>query len=365
VQLLNLYWLNGKVLSALASVAVAALLMVSSPADAQPPSPYTVETNVKGVYAYTQPPPSFDPMTASAAELQQYGYPPRPAADASPKDLAQWKMVVNPALTRVVPQLLPTNIYHRTVSGLVIKNAKAYSNNWSGRALVQKRPKFTSVSGSWTVPAIQQAGSCPAGGNYSSQWVGIDGFSNQELFQAGSDADLCPFNTTTTRYYPWIEWLPAAEIELTYGNGNPLPFAPGDYLIVNVTATGWSGGESSTGNLIYADITQGWEVITAVVASQLCDAYQFCGTYILGQSAEWIVEAPEVNGSIANLSNYVADPWFDASATDVRNRIYHPKTPRTARPYNITMVNGGGSPISIVNLFGTDVLWFFYGNSAP
>lgn|GEM_PF-1447263 len=214
VKLRDVNLLNRNALRALAWVAASAFLMLSSPARAQSPSPFAVETNIHGVYAYTQPPAGFDPMTASAAQLKLYGYPPRPAPSESAKAFAQWAMVVNPALKRVVPQLLRTNIYHRPASGLVIQNSKktALSQNWSGYALVQKKPAFTSVAGNWILPAAQQAfGTCSGGTDYSSQWVGIDGFSNGELFQAGSDIEAFCSGGTTER-------------SITLGlNGFPLP----------------------------------------------------------------------------------------------------------------------------------------------
>ncbi len=161
-----------------------------------------------------------------------------------------------------------------------------------------------------------------------------------------------------TEYYPWIEWLPAAELELVQTNDKPFPFAQGDYLIVIVTATDWSGGESTNGNLLFTDVTQNWQISGAVTAAALG------GSFVVGQSAEWIVESPEVGGVIANLANYVADPWFDAAAKDLKNTTYLPGSPKKATSYAITMLNSGGSPISFVDLFGTETLWFFDENSA-
>jgi len=362
VKLGNVNSLKGKMLRTLAWVAASGLLISASPALAQSPSPYAVETNLHGVYAYTQPPAGFDPTKASAADLQLYGYPLRPGADASPKDIAQWNMEVNPALTRIVPRLLPTDIYHRPNSSLVIDSSKkpkgATSNNWSGYALSLKKPAFTAVSGSWIVPPVQQAFGTCSGTDYSSQWVGIDGFSNAELFQAGSDTNAaCSGDVTQTEYYPWIEWLPAAELEILQSNESPFPFAPGDYVVVTVTATDFSGGQSSSGHLLYTDVTQNWQVSAAVTASALG------GTFVVGQSAEWIVERPEIGGEFSTLANYIADPWFDATAENNKNKISSPGNTGGAASYSITMVEGGEN-VSFAELFGTDVLWFFDENSA-
>ena len=135
---------------AIVLIAACVHLTTPSPAAAQAPSPYAVETNIQGVYAYTQPPPGFDPSTASAENLELYGYPPRPAANASAEDLARWKHQVNPGLTRIVPRLKATKIYHRPISGLTIRNStNLNSQNWSGYALLKGSARLKSVTGSW------------------------------------------------------------------------------------------------------------------------------------------------------------------------------------------------------------------------
>src|SRR3989442_10465896 len=55
------------------------------------------------------------------------------------------------------------------------------STNWSGYAVTGASGSVTDVKGSWTVPAIQ--GTCPDTNQYSSVWVGIDGFSSATLQQ--------------------------------------------------------------------------------------------------------------------------------------------------------------------------------------
>jgi hypothetical protein len=223
-----------------------------------------------------------------------------------------------------------------------------------------KKPAFTSVSGSWIVPPVRQAFGTCSGTDYSSQWVGIDGFSNDELFQAGSDTNAaCSGDVTETQYYPWIEWLPAAELEIVQSNDTPFPFAAGDYIVVRVTATDFSGGKSSTGDLLFTDATQNWQVSASVTASSLG------GTDVIGQSAEWIVERPEIGGpgDFATLANYIADPWYDATAENNKNKTSSPGSAGSATSYSLTMIEDGEA-VSSAELFGTDVLWFFDENSA-
>ncbi len=81
--------------------------------------------------------------------------------------------------------------------------------NWSGYAQSAATGTFRSVADTWTVPTVNTGF---AGDQYSSDWVGIGGFSESTLVQAGTEAD----NIGGTAFYrAWTEILPEAE--------NPLP----------------------------------------------------------------------------------------------------------------------------------------------
>jgi Peptidase A4 family len=150
--------------------------------------------------AFMRPPEGFDPLTASPEELESWGYPPRPRVTEGSRALAHWLEETNPALRREVPDLVRTpGVYHRAVKGLVIKSSTksnavlATSGNWSGFALVPASgaQPFYHVTAHWTVPTVRQApGTCSGGWDYSSQWVGIGGFNDSFLLQAGSAANV-------------------------------------------------------------------------------------------------------------------------------------------------------------------------------
>lgn len=336
----------------------------------RPPALHVVPTNMPGVYAFTQPPADFNPLTASKEDLAAWGYPPRPDVSEGPEAQANWAEAVNPALKRSVPDLVPRpGSYNRRLMGLKTTGTEhnstaASSSNWSGFGLVTAASgqPFNKVVGRWTVPTVKQApGTCSGGWDYSSQWVGIDGFNNDDLVQAGSAADVyCDIGQSVTEYFPWIEWLPAAETVL-YKNANTdtlYPFAPGDYLNVTVTATNFSGGVSTTGTLSFADVTQGWTISLSFTAASLG------GSEVVGKSAEWIMERTEVDGSLATLPDYVANPWFFASATDTSAVVYSPGVPNTATAYKVTMLDNDEDPESYVTLLNNNGMWFFPEGSA-
>jgi Peptidase A4 family len=348
-----------------------ALLWTLPSAQAQSPVPLAPEkprpTNMRGVYAFTGAPAGFNPDTATPDELARYGYPPRPGAGAPDEALSQWQAVTRPTLRRVVPGLLRTNRRHLPMSALHFdeRNGTVDSLNWSGYAVVGGATSgaFYSVVGHWTIPTVQQPfGSCSGGWDYSSQWAGIDGFDNEYLVQSGSEADAyCSGGRQATEYYPWLEWLPGAEFEIYQSVSplEPLPFSPGDYVVVHVWATRWVSGASQTGNLLFTDATQDWQV-SLVFSSASLD-----GTKIVGKSAEWIVERPTINTNLlGSLANYTANPWALDYTTNLNQFLYTPGTPGTAKPYNITMVDDNGVPISHVDLYRNSALWFYNEGSS-
>lgn len=330
--------------------------------------PHVVPTNLPGVYAFTQPPPSFDPRTASSADLEAWGYPQRPAASEGPEAQVRWLEEVNPAVKRSVPQLVSRpNSYNRQAvgfktNGKLLNATAATSGNWSGFALVNGAQPFYRVTGRWIVPTVKQApNTCSGGWDYSSQWVGIDGASNSDLVQAGSQANVyCDIGQSITEYFPWVEWLPAPELVIYKDAATETlyPFAPGDYLIVTVTATNFSGGVSTTGTLNFQDSTQGWSIALKFTAASLG------GSEVVGQDAEWIVERTEVNGSLATLPDYTADPWVSVQATDLSAATYSMGNPHSATLYNITMLDDSNNPQSKVEQFGTNAMWFYPEGSA-
>src|SRR5437773_12177051 len=62
-------------------------------------------------------------------------------------------------------------------------HASAASLNWSGYSAFASGTTFTDVKASWVAPSV----SCPSGkGQYSSFWVGIDGYNSNSVEQTGT-----------------------------------------------------------------------------------------------------------------------------------------------------------------------------------
>jgi hypothetical protein len=173
------------------------------------------------------------------------------------------------------------------------------SSNWSGYATTST---VTGITGTWTVPAVAATSSA----TYSSTWVGVDGFSNSNLIQTGTEQD---YYSGAAHYSAWWEILPAAE---TIISPNVYRVTPGDRMsasIYETSATVSTGFFRRTSEHVWSisisDTTKGWTYRTN-------QAYAGTGT-----SAEWIQEAPEVNGRIAALAHYTFKP--PATAGDFDN----------------------------------------------
>jgi hypothetical protein len=173
------------------------------------------------------------------------------------------------------------------------------SLNWSGFAdtsSTSTADDFTNVSGRWTIPSV----TCPPAqyrtqGAYISNWVGIDGFSDQTVEQLGTGAQCFE---GVLYYYVWYEMFPAGTVE----EGTPACISdnvncpqPGDQISASVTVTPGTDGNNNY-KLSLTDYTRPQESfsVTASCAATTCT----------DSSAEWIVERPAYE-PIAGLFQFV------------------------------------------------------------
>ena len=175
-------------------------------------------------------------------------------------------------------------------------NTTVSSSNWSGYAATGNSGAFTSVSSSWTQPAV----TCGTKTTYSSYWVGIDGYSNSALEQTGTEADCIRGKAT---YGAWWEVLPASE------SAYSVTVKAGDALTASVVDNG-----NGTFTMTLSDSTEGWTKTTTANGSS---GYQ-------DSSAEVIAEATEVNGSIAKLSNFGTVTFTNSTADGTSLGSYSP-----------------------------------------
>jgi hypothetical protein len=169
-----------------------------------------------------------------------------------------------------VPAPLPTAARSQAIGAVT----QLGSENWSGYAQHAVKGTYTDVVDTWVVPTVTASAT---GKQYSADWVGIGGFSEGTLVQAGTEADSVK---GTPVYDAWTEILPAPEVVIT-----GLAIHPGDRITTTVQ-------EISAGrwDMTVADLTTGTSGGRTVNYASS------------GASAEAIHERPEVNGTLATLT---------------------------------------------------------------
>lgn len=143
--------------------------------------------------------------------------------------------------------------------------ATTISENWSGYAATAGKKQFTYVHSTFVEPAI----TCPGVPNqWSSNWVGLDGYNTPTVEQDGTFAHCGGAGNTTPKYEAWYELYPANSV-------NVFAVHAGDIIDTSVS---YASGEFT---LTVSDLTTGKTSSTTAAFSTCARA-----------SAEWIIERP-------------------------------------------------------------------------
>ncbi|OAP57535.1 hypothetical protein AYL99_08273 [Fonsecaea erecta] len=272
-----------------------------------------------------QPPPGFDPLHATPAELQSYGLPPRPDKNKAPQAAARWEQLM--IKTRDASMVVPTfKIRPRDRNPLAVKirpqeaitgseDVVVYdSSNWAGAIIFKSDVStdndsdyFNAVLADWVVPDPK-----PGEDNVdywcSDAWVGIDGWTSVDVLQGGTTQDVFydEAGKLAKDIYAWYEWYPAYAIEITN-----VPVQAGDYVYCEVWAT-----DRTTGNFyIYNETTGQYTTVTFSAPN---------GYSLQGDSAEWIVE-DRIGNSLADFGSItfwycwaeIGTDWKDLADADL------------------------------------------------
>ena len=167
-------------------------------------------------------------------------------------------------------------------------NPALLSNNWSGYFTGGAQP-FTAVQGEWVQPSIV----CTKPLAWTVFWVGLDGWTDGTVEQAGTSA-FCPENTSEPpRYFTWWEMFPTNSIQVA-----PLAVAPGDAVRASVTYT------PSTGKFTMTVVNK--RTLRHFTQTATCAAELQCER----STAEWIAERPTLNsGQLTALADWGALPY--------------------------------------------------------
>src|SRR5205823_3981550 len=121
-----------------------------------------------------------------------------------------------------------TAVHHRPQAAPRIRNKNGTSGNWAGYAVASnlRAPLsgvVSEVQGTWKVPAVSGSDSADT---YSSNWIGIDGYSDNTVEQTGTEHDMTPDGPV---YYAWFEMYPKSGYRILN-----FPVEPGDTITAEV-----------------------------------------------------------------------------------------------------------------------------------
>lgn len=150
------------------------------------------------------------------------------------------------------------------ISGQQPSGVPTISNNWSGYAALSPS-KFNYVFSTFVQPAVTCDGQTPEA---TSNWTGLDGYSDNTVEQDGTFAICRGANNTTPVYKAWYEMFPANAI-------NVFNVKPGDVMASSVRF------KNNKFHLTISDLTSG-KSFTNVAGCKSCQR----------TSAEWIIERP-------------------------------------------------------------------------
>jgi hypothetical protein len=297
------------------------------------------------------PPQDFDPRTASTAELVKAGFPPRPE---DPHHRARYDQVLN-RLAGKMHYIEPTFRHNPDITHGPRKQVKEdgteTSTNWSGGVVfAPPGESFRWIEGDWVVPNV----GAPTANQwyYCSNWIGIDGDGSRDVCQIGFECEIFrsgPF--VISRIYPWFEWFPAGEVEITNFSAGP-----GD-MITALLCT--SGRGATSASAYFINRTTGATTSLSFTAPP--------GRSLVGNSAEWIVEAPTVGGQQSAMADY-GEVFFsvcEAFAGVPGGGLFQGTTVNGGTGDNINMNDSAGHEVSAGNLITPTVIQCEYVGTLP
>jgi hypothetical protein len=311
----------------------------------------TLSNNFK-VTTFT-PSRDFEPLGASSAELQKFGFPPMPDDD---HHRARYENVVK-RLKGKLNYIQPTfrvheDIFHgprkRPTDAGTTPQADSGTetfDNWSGGVVfAPARQSFSWVQGDWVIPDVD----APTENMwyYCANWIGIDGDGSGDVCQIGIECEVYRSGTSITRnIYPWWEWYPLPEVKITNFTVNP-----GDMVTALLCAGPGAGATKATA--YFTNRTTGDSTSFSFNAP--------AGTTLVGNCAEWIVEAPTVGGQQSSCADY-GEVFFSTCEAVLGNGT----TVNGGTGDNINMKNSAGTIVSQGNIITPTIIQCEYVGALP
>lgn len=269
-------------------------------------------------HTYPRPPAELDLQKASDEELAQYGLPRRPDPDTEPRLAELWQRHVERdweyrpaelAIDTVLGRRDP--LWRRPGDPRGLEDEGSFGpSGWGGAVarparrgsrLLHGPIRANTVFAQWTIPGVFPA-SNPAADIVAGFWVGLDGWDNNQVLQAGVAVTVHP--NATVEWWPWTEWWTAKYKDPAVGVKN-FPVAIGDTIAVVVCAP-----TPDHGTAVMHNLTSG--LATSVGIDQPAK-----DIHSVGSTAEWIVE-----GISADLPVFLPAVTFSACSAGTQGTSF-------------------------------------------
>lgn len=286
------------------------------------------------------PPASFKPLTASDAQLAEYGFEPRPTDSAA---LAHWTAIFAGFKGVPLPEFCLTAKHNEAVrasGGTTTRPPKtghsdpSNSNNWGGVAAYSSAG-WVAVEGEWVQ---SQAGNCYCGTSDTeeSTWTGIGGYGNPALIQQGTDMQGTP-----SYIFPWYEYLHCGN---TPGCQDPPEIQMYGFSIAAGTPVyAYTAYQSSNGQTDFLVCNQGYCRSVLVTLD---------GSYYDPLYADYIDERPSfcAGGCYKPLTNFQYNNWYNGYSENTSGGW---QGLDTVPAWAVTMVNGSNQTLVAQTAFGS------------
>lgn len=303
------------------------------------------------------PPQGLRLASASDQELAHYGLPSRPDRETQRDLHAIWTATFSRPAAFIAAEFEETDVRHLSRISPSVDNT-SLSSNWTGVVVsaAQDGGDFINrgVMGTWNVPRPYQVRGAnprqlsgdydkpqPPGMQYCSTWVGIDGDGSvfpglaYALLQAGVETAVhTPINTPAAPY-AWWQWSDPVNDATGEVKISSMPVRIGGYVEVTIWVT-----SPTTAVLVFSSDAgpDGWTTTSVQLTAP-------GNVEVIGGCAEWIVEAPLVDGAPSILANYQTVGFTQAMAL-----AHSAATVNAGQGDTVDMVENNGQIISTAQI---------------
>ena len=175
------------------------------PAKLSPLAEKEFKQYLQSIRTFKPPPAGFDPRKAGKRELAIYGFPRRPDPKTEKHLHALWRKIVSRPMKTVQAKLAIDRVLlnRKSQLGKMAKGKKFSPSGWGG--IVTQVSDFNfkpaepvnMVYGEWFIPSVEPDYNNPNNAMTVGFWVGIDGFTNGQVLQAGMAATVTGNNINT------------------------------------------------------------------------------------------------------------------------------------------------------------------------